>query len=282
MKKFFFKLTLSRIIHLVAVFFLVSTVKSGFSSTNLAPPRPENKKSPIPQSCLDALSIKSKVSELKWTLRPGKGSKGNVRFIYQTILSGKGGAQLSIEKKSVPQKTLYLSLKTLKQIEFYKLNPSTPKKCHVTLLRKEKKTRENSHYKLTGFKTKTSDFTDDDLKMLLKESKKGIIYLWSPHMPYSVGSLYPLQNAAKKLKLPLTILMDPLANDKEIKKVTKQFSLPSKLTRRNKAERLHLQGASLHFPNYFFYKEGKISHVQLFGATGEEAIHEALEKAASK
>ena len=95
-------------------------------------------------------------------------------------------------------------------------------------------------------------------------------------MPYSVGSLYPLKKMAKKWNLPLTVLMDPHAHDEETKQVIKQFSLPSSLTRKNKAKKLLFQGGSLHYPNYFFYNEGKLSSIQLFGAKGEEALVEAL------
>ena len=233
----------------------------------------------IPQACLDALSIQTKESEIKWTMRPAKGPKGSVRFIYQAVISEKGETLLGMEKRP---DFIYLSLKTKEQIKFYKLIPSSPENCHGELLRTEKTTKKATNQKLEQSKVENRGFLDQDLRKLLKDSKEGIIFLWSPHMPYSVGSLYPLQKIAKKLKLPLTVLMDPLADDRETKKVIKRFSLPLKLTKKNRAERLLLQGASLHYPNYFFYKEGKVSHIQLFGAKGEEAIHDALKNLASK
>ena len=128
--------------------------------------------------------------------------------------------------------------------------------CSLRLLRVEKPTdRSEKAFKKGSAKPTRSknSFFDSDLKTLLKNSKKGIIYIWSPHMPYSVGSLYPLKKMAKKWNIPLTVLMDPNAHDEETTKVIKQFSLPLNLTKKNKAKKLLFQGSSLHYPNYFFY-----------------------------
>ena len=262
----------------IVLLLFLSMTKSAFSISTQPALKTEAKKELIPQACLKALLIKKKSSTLKWTLRPGRGPKGNVRFIYQAELPGKEGTLLSLEKKLG---TLYLSLKNNVQIVFYQLTPSPPKKCVLKLLRKEKIKSKAFNEKVLRNKMSGKTFLNKDLKNLLRNTKEGIIYLWSPHMPYSIGSLYPTQKVAKKLKLPLTILMDPLAEERETEKVVKRFHLPPKFTRKNKAERLLLQGATLHYPNYFFYKEGKISNIQLFGAKGEEAIFDALEKMAS-
>ena len=223
----------------------------------------EKSKTLIPQSCLNALSIKANALNLKWTLRPGKGPKGKVRFIYQTILSTNGQALLSLEKK---EGALYLSQKMKDRIHFYRLTLRPDQKCQTQLLRSEKEEVKSEVKSTATLKSGEEDgesFDDHDLEKLLQDSKIGIIYLWSPHMPYSIGSLYPLQKVSNKLGLKLTVLMDPLAEQEETKKVIKQFSLPMKLTKKNKAKKLLFHGASLHYPNYFFYREGKISPIQL-------------------
>ena len=265
MKNIFYSL---QIIPVILAFLTVS------ASSSLG----ERSKPLIPQSCLNILSIKANAQKLKWTLRPGKGPKGSVRFIHQTILSNNDQVLLSVEKK---EGDLYLSQKKRDQIHFYRLNLRPDQKCQIQFLRSEKEEGKST----TTLKKDEKDseaFDDHDLEKLLKGSKVGIIYLWSPHMPYSIGSLYPLQKVSNKLGLKLIVLMDPLAEQEETKKVIKQFSLPMKLTKKNKAKKLLFHGAALHYPNYFFYKEGKVSHIQLFGAKGEQAIHDALKKLASK
>jgi len=234
----------------------------------------ERRKSIFPQSCLDALSIKVQASKIQWTLRPGKGPQGNVRFIYQSNLLGINNSFLSLEKK---KDVLYLSQKIKNQTHFYKLTFNLQKKCYIQLLRTEK--FEEISSKPTRKETNNKKpFNDQDLENLLQKSKEGIIYLWSPHMPYSIGSLYPLQKITNKLGLRLTVLMDSFAHEKEVKKVIQQFSLPVNFTKKNKAKKLLFHGGALHYPNYFFYKEGKLSPIQLFGAKGEEAIYEVLTK----
>ena len=278
MKLFYSSLSIKSIKKITALFLLLFMTKSAFSSSGDKLPhasKAKRGKDLIPQTCLNALSIEAKAETLKWTLRPGRNPRGDVRFIYQTVLLGKEETLLSLEKT---QKALYLSLKTNDQIDFYQLTPSSPKKCELKPLRTEKIKRKAIYRQKEQGKTSGKSFLNKDLNRLLKDSKEGIIYLWSPHMPYSVGSLYPLQKVAMKLKLPLTVLMDPFADEGETKKVIKRFNLPLKFTRKNKAERLLLQGATLHYPNYFFYREGKVSKVQLFGAKGEEAIVSAIKR----
>ena len=282
MKLFYSSPSIKSIKKTTALFLLLFMTKSAFSTSRdkLSPAsKTKRGKDLIPQTCLNALSIKAKTETLKWTLRPGRGPQGKVRFIYQTVLLGKEETLLSLEKT---QKALYLSLKNNDQIDFYLLTPSSPKECELKFLRTEKLKRKAIYHQKEQGKSNDRNFLNEDLNRLLKDSKEGIIYLWSPHMPYSVGSLYPLQKVAMKLKLPLTVLMDPFADEGETKKVIKRFNLPLKLTRKNKAERLLLQGATLHYPNYFFYREGKVSKVQLFGAKGEEALVNAIKNLASK
>ena len=248
-------------------------------------PSPHPQKSFLPKKCLKALSLKMKSQQAQlgpWTLRPGKGQNGEVRFIYQSQLVGKRDGLLSLEKK---KKVLYLTHISTNQTHFYKFTTGPKMPCSLRLLRVEKPTdRSEKAFKKGSAKPTRSknSFFDSDLKTLLKNSKKGIIYIWSPHMPYSVGSLYPLKKMAKKWNIPLTVLMDPNAHDEETTKVIKQFSLPLNLTKKNKAKKLLFQGSSLHYPNYFFYSEGKLSPIQLFGAKGEEALNEVFKNISIK
>ena len=190
-------------------------------------------------------------------------------MIYQTTTNKKHNILWELEKRD---RFIFLTKKDNLSLSFFKFNPKKSSHCGQTLIAK-RPIAQSSHRQ-----NDKSLFTDHDLWQLLQKSKKGIIYLWSPHMPYSIGNFYPLQRVSKKLGIPVTVLMDPHAQKQEIAKVSKQFSLAKTFTRRNASEQLFSKGSALHYPNFFFYKDGQIKTLQLFGAKGEEAITEMITK----
>ena len=212
--------------------------------------------------CHKSLSQLLGPEKLHWTLTPGKGSSGEVRLIYQ---ASKGQTTWSLEEKN---QLLFLSKKGPSKTQFFNFNPKKNPPCHPNFI--GEKTREKE--------SNSSFFTDFDLQNHLNKSSRGIIYLWSPHMPYSIGNFYPLQRVSQKLNIPVLILMDPHANKRETAKVIKKFSIPKKFTRKNLSQSLITKGSALHYPNFFFYKEGELRPFQLFGAKGEEAIQEIVNK----
>jgi hypothetical protein len=52
-------------------------------------------------------------------------------------------------------------------------------------------------------------FTDAELRAFISSKKDGIIYTWSPRMPYSIDGIRAVREAAKGLGVSLLILRDP-------------------------------------------------------------------------
>lgn len=111
-------------------------------------------------------------------------------------------------------------------------------------------------------------FTDRDLRQLLADQDRGIIYIWSPHMPYSYR---PLNNGssgvdniravAKKLGLHLTVVADPSASQayaKNIVSQNKSLSLNTSAMQRAQSLELTLRSMNTHFPVAIVYAKGKI------------------------
>jgi hypothetical protein len=55
-------------------------------------------------------------------------------------------------------------------------------------------------------------FTDADLRRSLGAHARGLLYVWSPHMPLSVDGVATIRTAAARLDLPVTVLLDPNAD----------------------------------------------------------------------
>ena len=108
-------------------------------------------------------------------------------------------------------------------------------------------------------------FTDKELKAALKKNKQGLIYVWSPYMPLSVEGLHEIKDAAKKLKMNLTILQDGKAKASESAKwVTQKRVLASELTPVASSE-LYARQVQLHYPVLYIYKDGFLSNRSIVG-----------------
>jgi len=55
-------------------------------------------------------------------------------------------------------------------------------------------------------------FDDDDLRRLVQGNGRGVIYLWSPHMPLSVDGFRSLRAAADARGLAVHAVLDPAAD----------------------------------------------------------------------
>lgn len=58
----------------------------------------------------------------------------------------------------------------------------------------------------------TPRFSDRDLATLVATERRGVIYMWSPHMPLSVEGYRPLVAAATERGLSVAALLDPAAD----------------------------------------------------------------------
>ena len=101
-------------------------------------------------------------------------------------------------------------------------------------------------------------FADKNLQHLLSKGSAGIIYIWSPHMPLSIKGLVEISALAKRLKMDLTILMDPNASQDSGLRAVKRNHLDSTAIIKVGASELIQRSSLFHFPSYVFYKDGKI------------------------
>lgn len=111
-------------------------------------------------------------------------------------------------------------------------------------------------------------FTDRSLRDLLAAQDRGIIYIWSPHMPYSYRGLNNgpsgvdnIRAVAKKLGLHLTVVVDPAASTDFAKNiVTQNRSLNVDMSSMQKAQSIELSMRSMntHFPVTIVYAKGKL------------------------
>lgn len=103
-----------------------------------------------------------------------------------------------------------------------------------------------------------ANFTDNKLRILLRENDYGLIYVWSPGMPLSEKGLVEIDKICKELGITLTAAIDPNAkafiNEDAQYDQLRQQSIDNKL----QSYTLQKQGALDHFPAMIFYKDGKI------------------------
>jgi len=104
--------------------------------------------------------------------------------------------------------------------------------------------------KTCALNTPNNQFSDENLHQLMQKEKIGLIYAISPYMHLSIKGINTIKKIAKKLKLPILILVDPEARKakSEIQKLG--FLIASK--------QLFMRGISIHYPSLIIYKNGQI------------------------
>ncbi len=102
-------------------------------------------------------------------------------------------------------------------------------------------------------------FTDEKLLNEMVSHKKGIIAVWSPRMPASLMAIERIQKVSNDLKLPVVFVMDPLADEKNAIKVLKKNDLKLPPLQKLSSLELTLRDATLNYPSFFVYKDGRIT-----------------------
>ena len=100
-------------------------------------------------------------------------------------------------------------------------------------------------------KSPASRSGDRELRRRIGKSK-GVIYLWSSHMPLSVKGIPNIKKAAEELNLKLIILQDVNSN------VKANLKLPEKYTQKIESFELKMRNAYLHFPTVLVFHKGTI------------------------
>lgn len=119
---------------------------------------------------------------------------------------------------------------------------------------------------------------DAALARLLEARERGVIYLWSPHMPYSATGAVEASTLARTLRLPLTLALDPQADAQLAARARARLALPAQALQRARAQALHARGATLHFPTVMVYRDGRLDAQMLPGYTPPAALAEFLQE----
>lgn len=121
-------------------------------------------------------------------------------------------------------------------------------------------------------------FTDADLKKILaKKSNKGIIYVWSPRMVYSVTEFRMFRDVAKKKKIEFTAVLDPVVDVKEAAAAAKKVHADFR-GRKMASVDLYMRNATLHFPTVYVYANGKVNSHRLIGVLPAAGLSMSIDK----
>ena len=121
------------------------------------------------------------------------------------------------------------------------------------------------------------EFTDADLEKILNKNKNGVIYIWSPNMSLSQRGVHEIQKAAKKVNLPVTYMMDPVADETFAKEFIKEQKLPEPAMKRVNSRELAGYGATIHYPALIVYRNGKICKTVQRGYRDQEAYRKIID-----
>lgn len=111
-------------------------------------------------------------------------------------------------------------------------------------------------------------FSDASLNELLKKYRRGIIYVWSPNMPFSVQGMDVIRAAGRRMKIPVFMLADPHASRVDVNRVV--ASLP------NESFELFQRGVGVHYPTIVMFKNGRIVGPSLPGVKSESIYQELI------
>jgi hypothetical protein len=125
--------------------------------------------------------------------------------------------------------------------------------------------------------TKTEKlFTDNDLEKLLQSKKRGLIYLWSPRMPYSVTDFKKFRKAADRMHLdfiPLLAPNVPLSEALEALKVQKVEFKGQKMA----SLELRMLNGDLHYPSFFVFGFGALNPKRIVGIFKNDDFDEIIQ-----
>ena len=128
-------------------------------------------------------------------------------------------------------------------------------------------------------------FSDRDLQALVASAPRGVIFVWSPHMPLSVDAYRTVSDVARHMGLSFTALRDPMSDAVYAESVAREAGMPASALRPFASVELSLRQATLHAPALLVFAHGRFSGLAVPGyreAAGfEAAISERLRAAAS-
>ena len=121
-------------------------------------------------------------------------------------------------------------------------------------------------------------FTDEDLNYLMKVLPGGIVYVWSPHMPYSMKGIRIIQAVGDRLRLPVFLLVDPHANRTLALDAQRIFQLGDKDMRPVGSWTLIQRNITTQFPSVVVFKNGNLRGGTIPGVKSEEHYLKLIER----
>jgi hypothetical protein len=122
-------------------------------------------------------------------------------------------------------------------------------------------------------------FSDSDLIMRVARTDRGVVLLWSPHMPLSVDQHAVLAEVARDLGLAVIPILDPAADRDYAIRVARERGLSADSTRPLGGVELALRGMATHTPSLQVFVGGQLVGPVLFGYRNATALRAALEAA---
>jgi hypothetical protein len=122
-------------------------------------------------------------------------------------------------------------------------------------------------------------FSDSDLITRVARTDRGVVLLWSPHMPLSVDQHAVLAEVARDLGLVVVPLLDPAADRDYADRVARERGLGAESTRPLGGVELAFRGMTTHTPSLQLFAGGQLVGPVLFGYRNAAALRLALENA---
>jgi len=122
-------------------------------------------------------------------------------------------------------------------------------------------------------------FNDAELQKQVKANKKGMVYVWSANMPWSVEGIASIRETANKMNIPLTVLMSPSSDISLTAKLVKEKKVTLEDARTYHSVELVMRGMSLHDPSLLIWKNGKLARWARPGYETPELYERWLQKA---
>jgi hypothetical protein len=119
-------------------------------------------------------------------------------------------------------------------------------------------------------------FTDSELITRVVRGGRGVILLWSPHMPLSVDQHAVLASVAGDLGLEVEMLLDPGADAAYAARMVRERNLPASALRPLGGIELALRGMTTHTPSLQLFADGKLVGPVLYGYRNGAALRLAL------
>jgi hypothetical protein len=101
-------------------------------------------------------------------------------------------------------------------------------------------------------------FTDEYLRRILRLNHRGILYSWSPHMPFSIERVDAIEKAAAQLGLKVFFVLDPYADENLAQREAREYGLGPAALRRMQSLELFNRGMLIHFPSILVFSDQRI------------------------